>query len=108
MPQKHLQEVRLFAYKHQAAINEVYFLTENLDINSNFYLPKDEILKIKNGIKINFKDDFVIHSSGSIFFQGTGDNPIIVSSENKVGSLIFSDGNYKLKNVIFKNLSYPK
>ena len=89
-------------------INEVYFLTENLDINSNFHLPNGEILKIKNGIKINFKDDFIIYSSGSIFFQGTEDNPIIVSSENKVGSLILSDGNYKFKNVIFKNLSYPK
>ncbi len=89
-------------------INEFYYLTENLDINSNFYLPKDETLKIKNGIKINFKDDFIIQSNGSIFFEGTKDNPIIVSSENKVGSLILSNGNYKLKNVIFNNLSYPK
>ncbi len=89
-------------------INEFYFLIEDLDINSNFYLPKDEILKIKNGVKINFKDDFIIYSNGSIFFEGTEDNPIIVSSENKVGSFILSDGNYKIKNVIFKNLSFPK
>tara|TARA_Y100000591_G_scaffold313585_1_gene319177 strand:- start:1332 stop:3518 length:2187 start_codon:yes stop_codon:yes gene_type:complete len=89
-------------------INEFYFLTEDLDINSNLYLPKGETLIIKNGVKINFKDDFIIHSNGSIFFEGTNNNPIIVSSENKVGSLILSDGNYKIKNVIFKNLSYPK
>ena len=105
---KNLDSKNILQLNEIKKINGVYFLTENLVINSNLYLPKDEILKIKNGIKINFKDDFVIHSSGSIFFQGTGDNPIIVSSENKVGSLIFSDGNYKLKNVIFKNLSYPK
>jgi len=89
-------------------IKDVYLLEENLDIDSNFYLPKNKILKIKNGIKINFKGDFIIQSYGSIFFDGKENDPIIVSSENKVGSLILSDGNYQIKNVIFKNLSYPK
>jgi hypothetical protein len=89
-------------------INDIYLLDEDIDIVSNLYLPKDKFLKIKSGIKINFKGDFIIQSYGSISFEGKEHNPITVSSADKVGSLILSDGNYIIKNVIFENLSYPK
>ena len=89
-------------------VNNIYYLNENLEIKSNLYLPKDEILKINSGIKLYFEDDFIIESNGSIFFEGEKNNPIIVSSKNKVGSFILNDGQYIFKNVIFDNLSFPK
>ena len=55
-----------------------------------------------------FLNDVSIFSLGSISFNGTEDKPITIYSEDGVGSLILSDNKYKFKNVIFKNLSYPK
>ena len=60
------------------------------------------------GVKILFEKDVSLFSKGSIFFNGTKDKPIIVYSNENVGSLILSDNDFKLNNVIFKNLSYPK
>lgn len=89
-------------------IGNVYFLSQNLDVKSNLILPKGKILEITKGVKINFVDDYIISSYGSIIFNGTKNDPILVSSKDKVGSLILNNGNYKLKNIVFKNLSYPK
>ena len=51
---------------------------------------------------------FQFYQKGSIFFNGTSDNPITIYSDDGVGSLVLSNNNYKFSNVIFKNLSYPK
>ncbi|MDA7823897.1 CotH kinase family protein [Candidatus Pelagibacter sp.] len=89
-------------------IGNVYFLSQNLDVTNSFFLPRGKILEITKGVKINFVDDYIISSYGSIIFNGTKNKPILVSSKNKVGSLVLNNGDYKLKNVIFKNLSHPK
>jgi hypothetical protein len=85
-----------------------YFLKTDLEINENLYLAKNKVLNIKEGVKINFKKDVSILSEGSIFFNGTQEEPIIIYSDNKIGSLILSNNNFEFSNVIFKNLSYPK
>ena len=88
--------------------DEEYTLKNNLEVIENIYLPQDSLLNIEKGVQIVFKKDVSILSKGSIFFNGTKEEPIVIFSDNKVGSLILEDNNYKLKNVIFKNLSYPK
>ncbi|MDB9941166.1 hypothetical protein OAD17_03860 [Candidatus Pelagibacter sp.] len=89
-------------------IRNTYFLRQNLDVNNNLYLPKGKILEISKGVKINFVDDYIISSHGSIIFNGTKNDPIVVSSKDKFGSFVLNNNDYKLRNVIFKNLSFPK
>jgi hypothetical protein len=103
-----LKEINLLEHEKIKKIGNVYFLEQNLDVNKNLYFPKGKILKISKGVKINFIDDYTISSYGAIIFNGTKNDPIEIVSSKKVGSLILNNANYKLKNVIFKNLSYPK
>ena len=103
-----LKETNLLEHEKIKKIGNVYFLEQNLDVNKNLYFPKGKILKISKGVKINFIDDYTISSYGAIIFNGTKNDPIEIVSSKKVGSLILNNANYKLKNVIFKNLSYPK
>ena len=51
---------------------------------------------------------FQCFSEGSIFFNGTKEQPILIYSDGNKGSLILANNNFKFNNVIFKNLSYPK
>jgi len=71
-----------------------------LEANKNLFIQK--------GVKIFFKKDVSIFSEGSIFFNGTKDQPIIIYSDDGIGSLILANNSFKFSNVIFKNLSYPK
>ena len=87
--------------------NNKYILSDNIEISENLYLGSNKRLFVKKGSKI-FKNDVSIFSLGSISFNGTEDKPITIYSEDGVGSLILYDNKYKFKNVIFKNLSYPK
>ena len=83
-------------------------MLSDLTINENLYLAANKNLFIQQGVKIFFKKDVSIFSEGSIFFNGTKDQPIIIYSDDNIGSLILSNNNFKFNNVIFKNLSYPK
>ena len=85
-----------------------YYLTNDIIIKRDYHLAKDKKLNIDKGIKIIFEKDVLLTSEGSIFFNGTKKNPIIVLSEKKVGSIVFANNIYSFRNVIFKNLSYPK
>ena len=85
-----------------------YILISNLTVDENLYLAANKNLHIQQGVKIFFKKDVSIFSEGSIFFNGTKDQPIIIYSDDNIGSLILSNNNFKFNNVIFKNLSYPK
>ncbi len=85
-----------------------YILEKDLVIEQNLYLASNKKLHIQQGVNIYFKNDVTIFSEGSIFFNGTKDKPIIIYSNENVGSLILSNNDFKLSNVIFKNLSYPK
>jgi hypothetical protein len=86
----------------------LYFLNKDLEISENYFLPKNSKLVIDEGVKITFKNDVTIFSEGSIDFNGTIEKPIFISSNNKQGSIILSNNNYRLFNVHFENLSYPK
>ena len=88
--------------------NSSYILNKNIKIDDNLFLAQNKRLMIKKGVNIFFEKDFSILSEGSIIFDGTKEEPIIVFSDDKVGSLILSNNKFKLKNVIFKNLSYQK
>jgi hypothetical protein len=89
-------------------LNGEYYLTKNLIIKNNYYLPKNKKLNIKEGIKIIFKEDVSLISEGSIFFNGTKEKPIIIYGEDKNGSFVLLNNDYSFNNVIFKNLSFPK
>ena len=103
LPRKNLLDIKEITKK-----DKNFILNNNLEINENFYLAKNKVLDIQKGVEIKFTKDVSIFSEGTISFNGTAKEPIIVFSDNKVGSLIFSNNNYRFHNVIFKNLSYPK
>jgi hypothetical protein len=88
--------------------DEVFYLNQNLIIDKNYVFPKNKTLIINKGVKIDFIDDFIFKSYGSIKFQGTKNEPILINNKGKKGSFILSNNDYLLKNVIINNLSYPK
>ncbi len=85
-----------------------YILEKNLIIDEDLYLATGNNLEVLEGVEIFFQKDVSIYSEGSIFFNGTKDQPIIIYSNNNIGSLVLSNNDYKFHNVIFKNLSFPK
>ena len=106
--EKLLAERDLLNKKEIKSLENIYLLDSDLIINEDLYLASNKKLHIKKGVNIIFKKDVSIFSEGSIFFNGTKDEPITIYGENNVGSLILSNNIYKIDNVIFKNLSYPK
>ena len=89
-------------------INGEYFLISDLLISKNYYLEKNKKLNINKGVNLIFKKDVNIFSEGSIFFEGTKENPIVIYGEKNIGSITLSNNIFKFNNVIIKNLSYPK
>jgi hypothetical protein len=89
-------------------LNGEYYLTEDLIVEENYFLSKDDKLNINKDIKIFFKKDVILFSEGSISFNGTSEKPILIYSDKGYGSLILSNNSYKIQNTIFQNLSYPK
>ena len=98
----------LLSNKEIRSLENNYILETDLIIDKNFYLDAKKNLNIQKGVKIFFKKDVTIFAEGSVIFNGTKQEPIIIFSEDKVGSLIFSNNKFIFNNVIFKNLSYPK
>tara|TARA_B100001540_G_scaffold314523_1_gene339681 strand:- start:288 stop:2825 length:2538 start_codon:yes stop_codon:yes gene_type:complete len=94
--------------KNLIFVNNEFILNKNLTIDKIYYFPKDKILKIKEGVKINFENDVYFISEGSIYFEGTEKKPIEIFSNKKKGSIILLNNNFKIKNVKFNNLSFPK
>ena len=105
---KNFEKNDLLSKKEIQSLENNYILQTDLTIDKNFFLAKHNNLIIQPGVKIFFEKDVSITSEGSIFFNGTSDQPIIIYSNEGLGSLILSNNNYKFSNVIFKNLSYPK
>jgi len=89
-------------------LNGEHYLAKDLIIEKNYYLSKNEKLNIEQGVKIFFKKDATIFSEGTIFFNGSKEKPILIYSNQKIGSLVLTNNNYNFNNVIFKNLSFPK
>ena len=88
--------------------NGIYILSEDIDLKNNYFFPKNKKLIIKEGVNINFTDDVILSSEGSILFNGTKEKPIRVFSNNAQGSIVLQNNKYKLNHVEFNNLSYPK
>jgi len=103
-----IEKQNLLSKQEIKSLENNYLLDSNLIIDKNLYLASNKKLHIQKGVNIFFERDVSIFSEGSIFFNGTKEEPIIIHSNDNVGSLILSNNNYKFDNVIFKNLSYPK
>ena len=103
-----IEKQNLLSKQEIKSLENNYLLDSNLIIDKNLYLASNKKLHIQKGVNIFFEKDVSIFSEGSIFFNGTKEEPIIIHSNDNVGSLILSNNNYKFNNVIFKNLSYPK
>ena len=88
--------------------NGVFFLKENLIIDKNYIIPKDKTLIVNKGVEINFSGDYILKSYGSIEFQGSINDPIMINNKGKNGSLILNDNKYIFKNTIVNSLSNPK
>ena len=105
---KNFEKNDLLSKEEIQSLENNYILQTDLTIDKNLFLAKNNNLIIQPGVKIFFKKDVSIISEGSIFFNGTSDKPIIIYSDEGLGSLVLSNNDYKFSNVIFKNLSYPK
>ena len=103
-----LDKMNLLNKKEIKSLENKFILQQNLEINENLYLAKNKNLIIQPGVKIFFNKDVSLFSEGSIFFNGTKTNPITVYSNENIGSLVLSSNDFKLNNVILKNLSNPK
>ncbi|MDC0233626.1 hypothetical protein OAJ76_01360 [Candidatus Pelagibacter sp.] len=102
------EDNNLLNKKEIKSLENNYILNDDIIIDENLYLESNKILNIQKGVEIYFTKDVTIYSEGSIFFNGTQEEPIVVYSDDNIGSIILSNNNFKLNNVIFKNLSYPK
>ena len=98
----------LLSKKEIKSLDNNYVLQNDLIIDENLYLAAGNNLSVQKGVKIFFKTDVTIFSEGSIFFNGTKEDPIIIYSDNNSGSLILSNNNFIFNNVIIKNLSTLK
>ena len=98
----------LLKNKNIEYINGEYHLTKDLVIKKNYFLSKGNKLNIKEGVRLFFKEDVSLISEGSIFFNGTKEQPIIIYGDKGNGSLVLSNNNYNFKNVMFNHLSFPK
>ncbi len=94
--------------KEIKSLENKYILQSDIVIDENLFLAENKNLYIQKGVKIFFAKDVSIFSEGSIFFNGTKEQPILIYSDGNKGSLILANNNFKFNNVIFKNLSYPK
>ena len=103
-----LEKQNLLSKQEIKSLENNYILEKDLVIEEDLYLASNKKLHIQQGVNIYFKNDVTIFSEGSIFFNGTKDKPITIYSNESVGSMILSNNDFKLNNVIFKNLSYPK
>ena len=105
---KNFKNNDLLSKEEIKSLENNYILQTDLTVDKNLFLAKNKNLIIQPGVKIFFKKDVSITAEGSIIFNGTSDKPIIIYSNEGLGSLILSNNNFKFNNVIFKNLSYPK
>ena len=88
--------------------SDIFFLKNNLIIDKNYIIPKDKTLIVNKGVEINFSGDYTLKSYGSIEFQGTINDPIMINNKGKNGSIILHDNKYIFKNIIINSLSNPK
>jgi len=88
--------------------NNIYYLNKEILIEKDYIFSKDKKLIVKEGAKIKFENDSSLFSEGSIIFEGSKKTPIIIDGINGNGSIILSDNEFSFKNVIIKNLSFPK
>ena len=84
-----------------------FIINSNLTIKKNTLIKKNEKLTLGKGKEINIKSNATLYIEGEILFINDEDNYTKIYSQDKTGSLIFSNNNFKMKNIIFQNLSKP-
>ena len=84
-----------------------FVVSKNLDLNSNFYIKKNQNFIIDNNVVINLLNDSILFIKGNIKFEGTEKRKILVKSDN-TGSIIFENNNVEIYNTDFEKLGYPK
>lgn len=91
---------------HRLQKNE-FDVVKDLTINKNTIINKDQVFKIKKGVKINILKNAILLVKGNILFNGSSDLPIDINSD-KTGSIIFLKNVVKMNYVNVQNLGYTK
>jgi hypothetical protein len=86
---------------------ELYYLDHDLIITQDLYLPENKKLIISEGVKISMTNNSIFESLGSIKFDGSLENPIILNG-NKSGSMILKNNKYTINNTIIYNFNNPQ
>ena len=85
-----------------------FLIDKDLIIKENTILNKFDKFTITTGKKINILNNSTLFIEGDIFFENNQKFPNLIYSGDETGSVIFSRNKFKLKNLIFANLSAPK
>ena len=85
-----------------------FLIDKDLTIKENTILNKFDKFTITTGKKINILNNSTLFIEGDIFFENNQKFPNLIYSGDETGSVIFSRNKFKLKNLIFANLSAPK
>ncbi len=86
---------------------ELYYLDSDLTITQDLHLPENKNLIINEGVKISITNKSVFESLGSIKFDGSLQNPIILNG-NKEGSIILKNNKYTINNTTINNFNNPQ
>ena len=66
-----LEKQNLLSKQEIKSLENNYILEKDLVIEEDLYLASNKKLHIQQGVNIYFKNDVIIFSEGSIFFNGT-------------------------------------
>ena len=84
-----------------------YILNSDIIIKENTIINKNQKFTLKRNKSINIINHSSLFIEGDLILLNDDKNYTTISSTDNTGSLVFSDNNFDLKNIIFQNLSRP-
>ena len=84
-----------------------FIISKNIEITKNTHIPKDLNFLIKEGVVLSIIKNSNLFIEGNIKIIGEDKNEVIIKSDG-TGSLVFLNNKVEIKNMIVKNLGYPK